>query len=113
MALPPSLKNIYKELATDIAGFEPPSSGDLQSWASQGVLLLNAILTVDHSNPGSHKNFGWGRFTDKIIDYINVNNKNTVFILWGLFAQEKCKNIKKVILILILCFDLSKNIVFY
>jgi uracil-DNA glycosylase len=87
--IPPSLKNIFKELNTDIEGFEIPVSGDLTSWASQGVLLLNSILTVTKDKAGSHRNSGWSKFTDRIIRLISDEKVNVVFILWGSFAIEK------------------------
>uniref|UniRef100_A0A7S4C5Q6 Uracil-DNA glycosylase n=1 Tax=Chrysotila carterae TaxID=13221 RepID=A0A7S4C5Q6_CHRCT len=89
--VPPSLKNIYKELKTDIPGFIIPSHGNLESWARQGVLLLNATLTVRAHNANSHQDFGWQQFTDAAIRVINQNCKNVVFILWGGFAQKKGK----------------------
>ncbi|XP_055959389.1 uracil-DNA glycosylase isoform X2 [Patella vulgata] len=91
IAVPPSLKNMYKELETDIPGFKSPSHGDLTQWADRGVLLLNATLSVQAHTPNSHKDYGWQKFTDKIIQVINENCKNVVFILWGNFAQKKGK----------------------
>ncbi|KAK6166371.1 hypothetical protein SNE40_023083 [Patella caerulea] len=91
IAVPPSLKNMYKELETDIPGFKSPSHGDLTQWADRGVLLLNATLSVEAHTPNSHKDYGWQKFTDKIIQVINENCKNVVFILWGNFAQKKGK----------------------
>jgi len=90
---PPSLKNIYKELATDIAGFEAPSHGHLASWAKQGVLLLNATLTVrgGHTEANSHSKCGWQCFTDEVIRVINSRLEGVVFLLWGGFAQKKGK----------------------
>lgn len=85
---PPSLKNIFKELATDV-GTATPSHGCLEYWAEQGVLLLNAVLTVRASEPGSHAGKGWETFTDRIIQVVNDNCKNVVFILWGAYAQTK------------------------
>lgn len=87
--VPPSLKNIYKELETDIQGFIAPKHGYLQSWAEQGVILLNAILTVEEAKPNSHKNIGWHKFTDAAIRAISDNTENVVFMLWGKPAQEK------------------------
>ena len=86
--LPPSLKNIYKELADDM-GVDIPQSGDLSRWAKQGVLLLNATLTVQAHKAGSHQNKGWEDFTDAIIKKISDESENVVFILWGRYAQNK------------------------
>lgn len=86
---PPSLKNIYKELVNDIPGFKTPDHGHLQSWANQGVLLLNAILTVRAKEPASHRKLGWEQFTDATISAISENRENIVFLLWGNFAQKK------------------------
>lgn len=88
--IPPSLLNIYKELKDDI-GMEIPSHGCLSSWASQGVLLLNAVLTVRDSMPNSHKGRGWETFTDVIIHRLNEREKPIVFILWGANAKTKEK----------------------
>lgn len=88
MKLPPSLKNIFKEWQSD-TNSSIPSSGDLNLWAEQGVLLLNATLTVRAHEPGSHQKKGWETFTDKIIELISENCKHVVFILWGNFAQKK------------------------
>lgn len=85
---PPSLKNIYKELQTDV-GFTIPDHGDLTSWAKQGVLLLNATLTVQAGLAASHKGKGWEIFTDNIISLINKREKPVVFLLWGGFARAK------------------------
>ncbi len=89
---PPSLKNMYKELHTDI-GFEIPNHGFLESWADQGVLLLNNVLTVEHSLAGSHHKKGWEQFTDKVIEVLNEKNENLVFLLWGAPAQKKAKKV--------------------
>lgn len=86
--LPPSLKNIYKELKSDL-GIEPGTQGDLSSWADQGVFMLNSTLTVRESSPGSHQLQGWETFTDEVIKIISTHKKNVVFILWGKFAQSK------------------------
>lgn len=86
--LPPSLRNIYKELAQDLA-MEPPTQGDLSSWAHQGVLLLNAVLTVEAHQPHAHQNRGWERFTDAIIRGVSDQGDRVVFILWGKAAQKK------------------------
>lgn len=85
---PPSLKNIYKELNTDL-GFDIPTTGFLEPWAKQGVLMLNAVLTVEQADPNSHANKGWETFTDKIISTISGQKENVVFILWGAYAQKK------------------------
>ena len=86
---PPSLQNIFKELKTDIPGFEIPESGNLESWAKQGVLMLNAVLTVQEGLPGSHKSFGWEMFTDALIKLISDKRENVVFLLWGNYAISK------------------------
>lgn len=94
--LPPSLQNIYKEIKNDL-GMEPASSeGDLDSWARQGVLLLNATLTVRAHQAGSHQNKGWERFTDAVIKVLSEKKKNLVFILWGNYAQKKGQVIDEV-----------------
>ena len=85
---PPSLNNIFKELASDL-NIEKPNHGNLEEWSKQGVLLLNSILTVEKSKPGSHANRGWEVFTDKILFLLNSSKNNLVFILWGKKAQEK------------------------
>ena len=85
---PPSLRNIYKELHSDV-GFEIPDHGDLTNWANQGVLLLNAMLTVEHKKAGSHKKIGWQNFTDAVIKTISDSKENIIFLLWGRFAQSK------------------------
>lgn len=91
---PPSLQNIFKELNSDLK--VPISrSGDLEYWASQGVLLLNSCLTVEHGMPGSHKNLGWERFTDAVIHKLNSKKANLVFILWGALSRQKCKVIDR------------------
>lgn len=89
VAVPPSLQNIYKELATDIPGFTIPRTGDLTHWAEQGVLLLNATLTVNAGMAGSHQKKGWEKFTDTVIKKISDERKGVVFILWGNYAQSK------------------------
>ena len=88
--LPPSLQNIYKELETDL-GIKPRIDGDLTGWAKQGVLLLNAVLTVEKGHAGSHRNMGWELLTDYIIKVLNTKSTPVVFILWGNFAKEKAK----------------------
>lgn len=85
---PPSLVNIYKELRRDV-GIDLPTQGDLTAWSSQGVLLLNAILTVEAKSPGSHRNIGWQTFTDSIISYLSQSKNHLVFMLWGNFAKSK------------------------
>jgi uracil-DNA glycosylase len=89
VAIPPSLQNIYKELESDI-GMDIPRSGCLNGWAKQGVLLLNATLTVRAGEPLSHFKRGWEEFTDAIIERIAQQKKGVVFLLWGKNAQEKC-----------------------
>ena len=86
--VPPSLKNIYKELENDL-GIPPYEEGDLSNWAKQGVLLLNAVLTVLKDKPASHRKLGWERLTDYIIKTLNNKEDPVVFILWGNFAKEK------------------------
>lgn len=86
--VPPSLQNIYKELQRSY-GYEIPDHGDLSKWAAQGVLLLNASLTVVHNTPNSHKSSGWHIFTDAVIRQISDRKKNVVFMLWGNFARSK------------------------
>lgn len=86
---PPSLVNIYKELAQDIEGFQIPPHGCLVEWAKQGVLLLNTVLTVEQGKAHSHANIGWERFTDKVIAQLNQHRENLVFLLWGSHAQKK------------------------
>ncbi|SEF72257.1 uracil-DNA glycosylase [Vibrio hangzhouensis] len=92
---PPSLVNMYKELAQDIEGFEIPSHGYLKSWAEQGVLMLNTVLTVEQGKAHSHAKSGWETFTDKIIDALNQNRDNVIFLLWGAHAQKKGKMIDR------------------
>ncbi|MFN5417462.1 MAG: uracil-DNA glycosylase [Flavobacteriia bacterium] len=87
---PPSLINIFKELQTDL-GLPIPESGNLEPWADQGVLLLNATLTVRASEAGSHQKKGWENFTDKVIQKISEEKENVVFLLWGNFAQGKAE----------------------
>ncbi|QTF10693.1 uracil-DNA glycosylase [Brenneria izadpanahii] len=86
---PPSLVNIYKELANDIPDFAIPQHGFLQSWAEQGVLLLNTVLTVEAGKAHSHANLGWETFTDRVIAALNENREGLVFLLWGSHAQKK------------------------
>lgn len=86
--IPPSLVNIYKEIEAEY-GVKMPAHGDLTGWAAQGVLLLNATLTVQQANAGSHQNKGWETFTDAIIRAVNDKRENVVFLLWGSYAQKK------------------------
>lgn len=86
--IPPSLINIYKELESDL-GVARPANGNLQSWADQGVLLLNAVLTVEHGQAGSHQGKGWERFTDRIVSELNSGREALVFLLWGGYAKKK------------------------
>ncbi|MGB0175757.1 MAG: uracil-DNA glycosylase [Owenweeksia sp.] len=88
VSVPPSLKNIYKELLDD-TGASIPNSGNLEKWAERGVLLLNAVLSVRERQPGSHRNQGWETFTDATIKALSEKRENLVFILWGKFAQSK------------------------
>ncbi|NUO00034.1 MAG: uracil-DNA glycosylase [Saprospiraceae bacterium] len=85
---PPSLKNIYKELNTDV-GLPIPAHGDLSAWAKQGVFLLNAMLTVEHKQAQSHQNIGWQNFTDAVIRKLSDQRQHLVFMLWGNFARKK------------------------
>lgn len=87
---PPSLKNIFKELNSDV-GKEIPSHGELTDWAKQGVLLLNTVLTVREGNPNSHKGMGWESFTDRVISELNKKQTPVVFLLWGANAQKKAE----------------------
>lgn len=88
VVLPPSLRNIFKEYAADLKK-NPPDSGHLGKWAGNGVLLINAILTVDAHSPGSHANFGWEKFTDAVISALSRQKNGIVFMLWGGFARKK------------------------
>jgi uracil-DNA glycosylase len=91
--IPPSLVNIYKELTNDITGFQVPKHGYLASWAEQGVLLLNTVLTVQQANAHSHAKLGWEVFTDEVIRQLNTQNTGCVFMLWGAHAQRKGRDI--------------------
>jgi uracil-DNA glycosylase len=91
---PPSLLNIYKELQRDL-GCVPPRHGHLQSWAGQGVLLLNAVLTVERFKAASHQGKGWEQFTDKVVSVLNEQGENLVFLLWGSHAQKKGQHISR------------------
>lgn len=92
VAVPPSLQNIYRELLNDV-GAQPVRHGDLSSWAAQGVLLLNSVLTVEAGMPASHQGRGWELFTDEIIKVLNEQCENLVFLLWGSYAQKKGQHI--------------------
>lgn len=92
VALPPSLRNIFHELHNDL-GVKIPKHGDLTHWAEQGVLLLNAVLTVEAAQPTSHQKRGWEEFTDHVIDVLNEQREHIVFILWGAYAQRKGQRI--------------------
>lgn len=94
VTIPPSLRNIYKELNQDI-DFIIPNHGNLQSWANQGVLLLNSVLTVNQAQAGSHQGQGWEKFTDRIIAELNIRHQHIVYILWGAYAHKKGVNIDK------------------
>jgi uracil-DNA glycosylase len=87
--IPASLRNVYKELAANIEGFEIPTHGDLSSWATQGVFMLNAMLTVEHKKAGSHKKMGWQTFTDAVIQKLSDEREGLIFMLWGNFAKGK------------------------
>lgn len=89
---PPSLRNIFKEVSAD-TGAPIPLTGNLTRWAEQGVLLLNATLTVRHGQAGSHQGKGWETFTDAVIDYVSTNTSNVVFLLWGSYAKNKCRKV--------------------
>jgi len=92
MTIPPSLRNIYKEMEEDL-GIRPANHGNLEKWASQGVLLLNATLSVQARSPRSHYGKGWETFTDSVIHALCMRADPLVFILWGKSAKEKCENI--------------------
>lgn len=87
--IPPSLRNIYKELCNDLDSIFMPTSGNLESWAKQGILLLNASLTVRKDSPNSHKHLKWNKFTDAVIQKLSEEKEGIVFLLWGGFAQKK------------------------
>lgn len=93
VTLPRSLRNIFKEMEADL-GITPPSCGDLTRWAKEGVLLLNAVLTVREGEAASHQNCGWEQFTDAIIDRLDQKSTPVVFLLWGSHAQKKAKRIQ-------------------
>ncbi len=90
--IPPSLANIYQELKTDL-GHPVPSHGCLEHWAHEGVLLLNNVLTVEEGEAGSHHKLGWEKFTKRVIEILNQEKDNLVFILWGLPAQKKAESV--------------------
>jgi len=94
IVLPPSLRNIFHELHTDL-GIPAPRHGDLTKWAKQGVLLLNSVLTVEAGQPTSHQKQGWEAFTDEVIDVLNEQREHVVFILWGAYAQRKGQRINR------------------
>jgi len=94
VAIPPSLVNIYKEIEQDI-GQPAPADGNLQRWARQGVLLLNAVLTVERGRPGSHQGKGWEKFTDRVVSELNERKDGLVFMLWGSYAMKKGANIDR------------------
>lgn len=95
VAIPPSLKNIFTEINREYDRILFPTSGNLERWAKQGVLLLNAVLTVRKDEANSHKHLKWNLFTDAVIDLINEQSENVVFLLWGSFAQKKGKLIDR------------------
>jgi uracil-DNA glycosylase len=88
VAVPPSLRNIYREIGEDL-GVQPPATGNLQAWADQGVLLLNAVLTVERGQASAHQGKGWERFTDRVAQGLNAERENLVFLLWGSYAMKK------------------------
>ena len=94
ITLPPSLKNVYQEICNDV-GIVPSSSGDLSRWATQGVLMLNSVLTVTADKPASHAGAGWEKFTDAVIQSLNENRMHIVYMLWGKYAQTKGAVINK------------------
>ena len=88
VSIPPSLKNIHKEILTDLGG-QPFPHGNLSAWADQGVLLLNSVLSVEAHKAASHQGKGWEQFTDKVIEVVSQQKQNCVFLLWGSYAQKK------------------------
>lgn len=96
VAIPPSLKNIFTEINSEFDRLFFPTTGNLEHWAKQGVLLLNASLTVRKDLANSHKHLKWNAFTDAVIEYISQNSENVVFLLWGSFAQKKGSKIDRV-----------------
>lgn len=99
---PPSLNNIFKEIQAEL-GITPPNHGELTNWAKQGVLLLNAVLTVRAGQANSHKNIGWERFTDRIIELLDKREKPIVFMLWGANARRKAEIVKNPIHKILTC----------
>lgn len=95
LKIPPSLKNIFREINLDFDALLMPTSGNLERWAKQGVLLLNATLTVQKDKPNSHQHLNWNQFTDAVIQLISDKKENVVFLLWGNFAQKKGLKIDK------------------
>ncbi|TDR32852.1 uracil-DNA glycosylase [Hydromonas duriensis] len=91
--IPASLRNVYKELAATVDGFVVPKHGDLSKWAAQGVLMLNASLTVERDKAGSHAAIGWQDFTDAVIDVVSHQCEGVVFLLWGNFAKKKAERV--------------------
>jgi len=94
VAIPPSLANIFREIEQD-TGERPPENGNLQRWAQQGVLLLNAVLTVEQGRAGAHQGKGWERFTDRVVKELNDGRAGLVFMLWGSYAMKKGANIDR------------------
>jgi uracil-DNA glycosylase len=94
VAMPPSLVNIYKEIAADL-GSQPAANGNLQHWAEQGVLLLNAVLTVERGQAAAHQGKGWEQFTDRIVSELNEHRESMVFMLWGSYAMKKGAHIDR------------------
>lgn len=93
--IPPSLRNIYRELTDDLGAIFMPTSGNLEAWAKQGVLLLNATLSVRKDSPNSHKHLDWSKFTDAVIEKLSSEKQQLVFLLWGSFAQKKGNKINR------------------
>lgn len=93
--IPPSLRNIYRELTDDLGAIFMPTSGNLEAWAKQGVLLLNATLSVRKDSPNSHKHLAWSQFTDAVIEKLASEKQQLVFLLWGSFAQKKGNKINR------------------
>ena len=93
--IPPSLRNIFRELTDDLGAIFTPTSGNLEAWAKQGVLLLNATLSVRKDSPNSHKHLAWSRFTDAVIEKLASEKQQLVFLLWGSFAQKKGNKIDR------------------
>ena len=91
VAVPPSLLNIYKEIESDL-GHPRPASGNLQAWADQGILLLNAVLTVERGHASAHQGKGWEKFTDRVVAELNAGRENLVFLLWGSYAIKKARS---------------------